>query len=457
MVQMLWLIVLYNMHCRAITSGVPDRFAPSLQSLIEEQPEEMGPRPAISSMLTLRGFVEHDSYFDTHEGLDANDGLFYLYPLPKIFDVGGSDILDVPQYNMTAVQTRVHLGINGPWLGCYKSSGEVSADFTGPGTVNLYTFRLYNAFVDLQSDHDEILLGQYWHPFFIEKCYPSVVSYNAGNPIDIYARDPQLRYTWKHGSWTFDFIASEQSQDYQSNGPIGYSGIYLIHAIVPDLTFRFDCSPDAILSMGGVIDFKRLIPRTINDFGNAVDESMNNVSAVAYMTYKTPAITYCAKGIYGQNLVDQSSIGGYAVSCINPANDYRTYTPFQTVHGWLDVASNSKKCAPGFFIGYVKNIGATSCVFLDECDFPIIYGLEPDITDLPPPYNIAAPIPNVLPVISSVFRVSPRIWWNIEQIRFALELEYTRATYGMVTHRGTIANTTPVTNIRLLLSAYYFF
>ena len=58
--------------------------------------------------------------------------------------------------------------------------------------------------------------------------------------------------------------------------------------------------------------------------------------------------------------------------------------------------------------------------------------------------------------LSYVFRVSPRLTWQVKNFMFAVELEYTRAAYGTIDCDGDVINTVPVGNTRLLVSLFYY-
>ena len=60
--------------------------------------------------------------------------------------------------------------------------------------------------------------------------------------------------------------------------------------------------------------------------------------------------------------------------------------------------------------------------------------------------------------IRSLYRIAPRVIYNVAKLRLALECEYTSAAYGSDYNNFFIpSNTTKVANMRILLAVFYFF
>ena len=100
-------------------------------------------------------------------------------------------------------------------------------------------------------------------------------------------------------------------------------------------------------------------------------------------------------------------------------------------HSGLKLSTNGKTQA-GLFAGYTKNLGT-------ENDNTGIY------------YSRGSNI-------NSVYRVAPRMVFNMAKLRISTELEYTSAQYGKADTKGVVnSNLVTVSNLRLLLAFYYFF
>jgi hypothetical protein len=116
---------------------------------------------------------------------------------------------------------------------------------------------------------------------------------------------------------------------------------------------------------------------------------------------------------------------------IDPIKAIKTYTNLNTFTSWFDITTNGKMFQAGLFGGYSKNLGAGTTIAGPE------FGRGTNIDYL--------------------LRISPRIQFISGKTTFAGELEATTAAYGTIQPDGTVANAKPVTNIRILVAAYYRF
>lgn len=394
------------------------------------------------------GWVALDSFTDSHESLTTRDGLFLFYPFPKTCDVHGTDIYDYWKYTLTAVKTRLRWEAEGPEIRGLYPKMLIEGDFNGTDEANVGGFRLRHAIVTFEGKKDRVMLGQYWSPLGADDCMPGVVSFNGGAPIDWSVRSPQIRWTHKIGNVELVPCVIMPGQNSRSTGPEGRSGEYLRRAVIPNLHFQLrHVTESHILAVG--VDYKRLVPRIVDiqdSVKQAVSEWVDGVSFLSYAKFMEPKFTLIMKCLYGQNMEDQNTIGGYAVTSIDPLNGRRCYAPLQTVHALLDIGSTNKCIAPGIFIGGVKNIGTRKRIYLNS------QGLPKDPAGLTTFYG-REPFPNV----DYVVRVSPRLVWKIHQFTVGCEAEFTRAAFGDLSCKAKIINSVPVNNIRLLLSLFYNF
>jgi hypothetical protein len=98
---------------------------------------------------------------------------------------------------------------------------------------------------------------------------------------------------------------------------------------------------------------------------------------------------------------------------------------------WTEILTHGKTQA-GLYAGYSKNLGT-------EKDNTGVY------------YSRGSNI-------NYVFRIAPRVVFNLEKLRISTELEYTTAQYGQADIKGVVnSNLTTVSNLRLLTAFYYFF
>jgi hypothetical protein len=144
--------------------------------------------------------------------------------------------------------------------------------------------------------------------------------------------------------------------------------------------------------------------------------------------------TVTLKGFFvlGNNLFDQTMLGGYSVSSIeDPTEMQYNYSPAKTMSVWAEASTNGKIQA-GLFGGFTKNMGTA------DDNLGVYYSRGSNI--------------------NYVYRISPRVIANFEKLRISTELEYTAAQYGKAAANGLVdSNHTDVANLRLLLAFYYFF
>lgn len=384
----------------------------------------------------LSGFVKADNFWDTRQVIEERERHTLFVPKPRRPDsCTGADINKHGQFAMQAIETSAVLAITGPKVCGADVKTYVSAEFYGPTDPTIETAFLIHAYAKFDWPDTQLIFGQFWHPMFIELCEPRTIAYSNGAPIEVQTRNPQIRYTKKFGTCEFQVTASSQT-NYTSPGPVGLNSKYIRDGILPDMTILVQKQHNFYV-FGAGIEFKRLVPRLANDFGCRVNESVLSEIAFAYACYNDERTTIATKIIYGGNGDDLGFISGYAVATQTP-QDYRTYTQTNSINWWLDVQHVKGAWVPGFFLGITKNLGANRSLFINPATgIPIIFSSFPDS--------------------NYVFRFSPRIVWNLQPVRFALELEWTAGTFGPITDTGTVIPNPPVSNLRTLFTAYYFF
>ncbi|NJO92212.1 MAG: hypothetical protein HC831_27030 [Chloroflexia bacterium] len=288
------------------------------------------------------------------------------------------------------------------------------------------------------------MFGQYWIPMFITGCFPGTVSFNTGTPIQPFGRNPQIRITQKLGDIKLIGILSSQ-RDYANRGPVGATGAYLSNSGIPAVDFQihYDKSnKDAgtALLIGAGAGYKKIVPSLKSATNYKTDDAVSSMSAIGFFKIQLPAITFKLEGAYSENADNNLSLGGFSVhEETEAATGAVKYTPSKTMSAWTDIQTNGKTQF-GLFAGYTQNQGFKDDVILNQDNSLFSsYGLGTNI--------------------ESLYRVSPRVVFNLDHIRFALEGEYTAAKYGDGTYdaKGIPQNTTEADNLRILFAVYYFF
>lgn len=386
--------------------------------------------------IEFSGFVKTDVFLDSRQTVSVREGHFLLWPSPEKLDPDNKDINAKSSFNILSIQTRLRGSISGPDAFGAKTSGLIEADFFGnenPDFSDVNGFRLRHAFVKLNWEKTELLIGQFWHPMFITDCFPGVISFNTGAPFQPFSRNPQIKLTQKIG--IFKLILAAQSQRDFANRLVGSStqtSSYLRNSVVPDMQFQVHFAPDPnfIAGIGG--GYKIIVPQIESSANYQTDVKTSALSALAFFKVNLDVLTIKAEGVYGQNGCDYLLPGGFAVK---DTTDYTRelieYTPISAISAWTDMHTNGKIFQAGLFAGYAKNLGSK-----DNVNGPV-YGLGTDI--------------------ANIFRVSPRLIVNSGKFSVAAELEYTSAAYGTRDIKAVPKNTKTVVNLRILLAAYYYF
>ncbi len=380
--------------------------------------------------ISFSGFVKSDFFYDSRQTQSVREGHFLLFPEKEVLDKNGEDINAKPNFNFLNIQTRITGKITGPDFFDAKTSGLVEGEFFGTSDGDLNGFRLRHAFVKLDWENTSLLAGQFWHPMFVVDCAPATISFNTGAPFQPFARNPQLRLTQKAGNLSI-IAALAMERDFLSPGPAGLSSSYMRNAGIPDANLQLQYkSGDNLFGLGG--ELKVIQPRTVTTKNYITSEKLTSYSAMAFGKLKFDNVTFKIEGVYGNNLADQTMLGGYAVKSIDTNTNIETYTPVNVFTGWTEI-SYVKDFELGLFAGYLKNLGTT------DNNLGTYYGRATNVD-----YQ---------------FRISPRVAIFSGKTKIAFELETTMASFGTNDNndKGKVINGKTVTNVRGLLSFIYSF
>ncbi|NPV83316.1 MAG: hypothetical protein HPY46_07030 [Candidatus Aminicenantes bacterium] len=380
--------------------------------------------------LSLSGFIKTDILYDTRQTTSIREGHFLLYPKDRALDPEGNDFNAKDTFHILSIQTRLALKITGPKALGARPTGYIEGEFFGHSDADINGFRLRHAYLKLNWEKTELMIGQFWHPMFITESFPEVVSFNTGAPFEPFSRAPQVRFTWTEKKLSLSLTALSQ-RDFASTGPDGVSTVYFRNAAFPELDFKAACAGRDFL-LGAGVNSLRLVPRLATATGYEAGESVTSSAAYVFGRYKSRPLTIKAQAVYGGNLHHLTMLGGYVVTEIGEPPALRwQYTPVNTGSAWIELQTNGSKWQAGIFGGYSKNYGARQ--------------------------DIVGSIYTRGDTIDHLFRVAPRLIFNTGKVRLAQEIELTSATYGPRDLRGRVSPERTVTNLRLLLAAYYFF
>jgi hypothetical protein len=408
--------------------------------------------------ISFSGFVKTDILFDSRQIVGLRDSQFLLYPDAEKPDATGKDINAKASYNFLSIQTRLAGTITGPDALGAKTSGYIEGEFFGNTNAAINSFRLRHAWVKLNWKFTELMVGQWWHPMFVPECAPQTVSFNTGAPFVVFSRNPQIKLTQSAGKFKMALTLLSQI-DFMSDGPDGANTKYLRNSVLPesDLQVWYQTKNETKGSefmIGAGVNYQMLTPRlsTIIVQKSAYDTVVNGIvvhhdavtstyqtntksTALAFNLYsklKLKYVTIKAGGEYGGNNNAYTMLGGYVVKSVTDAEkntvDYANISSFAV---WGECHTNTQRWQPGLFVAYARNLGAGE--------------------------KVAGPYYTRGSNIDYLYRISPRLVFNVNKLRLAAEIEYTAAGYGKTNEKGFVYNTQEAANLRLLLGVYYFF
>jgi hypothetical protein len=434
--------------------------------------------------IKFSGFVKSDFFWDTRQTVSIREGHFLLFPAAISEDAHKKDINNKPNFNFLGIQSRLTGKISGPEAFGAKTSGTIEADFFGNENTSFSDvngFRLRHAFVKLNWKKTELLFGQYWHPLFIANSFPAVISFNTGAPFQPFSRNPQIRITEKFGN--FSIIAAACSQrDFVSPGG---SSMSLRNSAMPDMNLQFQwgkkndsAKTEFAAGLGG--NYKTVVPRLYHEYSTQttpatytfdttkhpwvltkytaaktatnkfeVDEKISSYSVFAFVKVKIPSITVKLYGIYGQNLFDQTMIGGYGIDTVeaDTSGGLRTYHPYNTLSAWMEIQTNGEKIQFGLFGGYSANLGTDGHISANSTLFDITKttcrGWD----------------------MKYAYRLAPRIVFISGKLQLTTEVEYTVVSYATkrtalfynIDDKGLTTDSKNVSNTRILFAVIYNF
>ena len=386
--------------------------------------------------ISFSGFIKTDIFYDSRQTVSIREGHYLLFPKGPLPDVEGGDLNGRASFNILSVQTRLAGKITGPDALGAKTSAYLEAEFFGTSDADLNGFRLRHGYLKLNWPKSELMIGQFWHPMFITESFPDVVSFNTGAPFQPFNRSPQVRFIQMFGRVSLVATALAQ-RDFASNGPEGTSSVYLRNAALPEFNLKLQAaskndSRKTETLAGFAADFMKLSPRTVTAAGYETEESVTGLAAMAFLKQKWAKWTWKAEAVWGQNLHHLTMLGGYAVrDVVDAVRLDWDYTPIDTFSCWTEVQTNGAPWQTGLFVGYSKNLGSRQTI----AGANYARGFN----------------------IDQLYRVSPRLVYNVGRMRFAGEAELTAASYGTPDVYGKVRDARFVRNLRLLLAAYYFF
>ena len=378
------------------------------------------------------GFIRNYLTFDSRKTYTVIGGEYNMIPFDEKWNEDHSEDLNaVPNMQLQALTSRFGIDVQGLSIGRWGSSGKLEGDFGGFGTNNT-VLRLRLAYVKLNHEGMEFLIGQDWHPLS-GNIMPDVLGMAAGAPFRPHSRTPQIRATRYWGNFGMTAALLYQLQ-YMNNGPSSPSDPsstssvnYALNALWPEAYLGIGFRNDNVrIDLG--VDAQILRPRTHALIGGTtvkVDETVKSFTPTLYTQYANGMWSIKFRTLLAQNTSHLNQLVGYGVTGVNSDGSWN-YEPMRASISYLDVAYGKKRKANVFF-GYMKNLGVSGN----------LYDLG---TAVSPLYYIYMKGGDYFICLNSIYRVSPSMSYNFKAFSIGIEYEWTAATYGDLQSDGTIAN-----------------
>lgn len=379
----------------------------------------------------LYGFVRNDLYFNSRLNFEVLDGMYNIFPKPIDLDGMGEDKNAVPNSQMLAISTRLGIDFTGSTILGATSSAKIECDFAGIST-SYYLVRLRQAYLKLNWNKTELLVGQAWHPMFAN-LQPITPALSAGAPFQPFNRSPQIRINQKLNDNFSIITAASYQMQYMTQGPLGASASYMKNGLLPSLHVGLDYKSKSIVAGIGM-DGKSLKINNIR---------FNSGAAVIYAGYTNKEFQIRAKTVLGQNMSEYMMLGGYGLSEFDLISNKPSYTNFNTSVSWLSLAYGSK-VQIGIYGGLSQNLGTKMDLLPALLTAKLTaYGHGS--------YDASQQL------IDQLYRVAPHITYNLPNFRLGFEYELTSAKYGTIQTNGRVYNPYMVNNHRVLATISYIF
>ncbi|MGL6022001.1 MAG: hypothetical protein ACRC0A_02715 [Chitinophagaceae bacterium] len=446
--------------------------------------------------VTIYGFVRTDVFYNSRQNIDVRDGALSVYPLPPLIS-NGEDLRKQPQLGFTAIVSRLGVRFDQAHALGANVSGLLETDFFGitnntifspsgtsnstviTGTQNL--LRLRHAYVKLDWNKVNLLLGQYWNPNFIAKCFPGVANFNTGIPFNPFGFLPQAKveYNFAKGftltAMAFGFSLSGFSPSTPSidNSDIGVG--FTDNNILSGMDAqRFSSIPSFSIQLafeneywlfGIGAESNTLRPHTLdrydrntNQWGVAeaplskVKNTFTAFNGLTYLKYSSQPITAKLYANFGQSYTQYVGLGGFS-TYRSVENGSFVYRPQNQLNLWTEISiTKYAMFQPALFVGYDRNMGLATKINAND----VQGGLTPSTVGFTGrAIGIAANS-----TYQDFVRVAPRLDILSGKLKFSIEYEWNHMIWGnpdIATFKVQQGTQKAVDNNRILFIAVYSF
>ena len=384
----------------------------------------------------LYGFVRNYFIYDSRESVSGTADLFYY--LPKDVSMkDGIDINDESSFRFVALTSRLGVDVTGYSIGNVHFGAKIEGDFyaglTNSTNANATVYftsstkisgtaqaRMRQAYAtitwkDLPMGEDKkasvaLKLGQGWHPMGAD--FPHVFSLEIGAPFGPFSRTPLVQMDANLGDHWFVSAAALWQMQYQSNGPIGGSAMYMKYGKTPETYAALGYKTKNFLIKAGVdvLSIKPRVYGTLNEKTVKVSDRKTSVLGYAYAQYSYKKFAVKAKTTWGESGEHLNLMSGYAKIGENPDGSWN-YASLRNSSSWLSLIYG-KKWQGVLFLGYMKNLGLAEAASGPLAKSDVYF------------------CTNGFSNINQMYRINPQIIYNIGKLNVGLEYQWTSVQYG---------------------------
>ena len=384
----------------------------------------------------LYGFVRNYFIYDSRESVSGTADLFYY--LPKDVSMkDGIDINDESSFRFVALTSRLGVDVTGYSIGNVHFGAKIEGDFyaglTNSTNANATVYfpsstkisgtaqaRMRQAYAtitwkDLPMGEDKkasvaLKLGQGWHPMGAD--FPHVFSLEIGAPFGPFSRTPLVQMDANLGDHWFVSAAALWQMQYQSNGPIGGSAMYMKYGKTPETYAALGYKTKNFLIKAGVdvLSIKPRVYGTLNEKTVKVSDRKTSVLGYAYAQYSYKKFAVKAKTIWGESGEHLNLMSGYAKIGENTDGSWN-YASLRNSSSWLSLIYG-KKWQGVLFLGYMKNLGLAEAASGPLAKSDVYF------------------CTNGFSNINQIYRINPQLIYNIGKLNVGLEYQWTSVQYG---------------------------
>lgn len=355
------------------------------------------------------GRVEARVFYDSYTNVDSRDGAIYYFPKAPLLNSNGVDLNNDGQVRFSAFTTRLNFSVSNVKVGSAKLDAFIEGDFLGSNDVSLQMLRLRHAYVKLDWEQDQLLLGQTSNLSFVDEVQSNTVMFGAGIPYNVLNRGVMARYMHAFRPNVKLLFAAEYYTAHKSVGPSNAQS----KAMIPDLRLQLKLGDPNRVFGGVTVGAKFLQPFSVDEKDNKVNAIATSMDFSAFFRANIQDYIVQLYAIYGGNLSELNCVGGYGLTKNHVTGDYQ-YTATRTVSTWLDIETPTvNKFQFGFFFGHQYNLGSTKALDLTKSNGEFKYGFFRNND------------------IVWYSRIAPRIYYNpIPKLSFGIEYSYNMAVWG---------------------------